>query len=206
MEPITLFYATNNKSKLHNMYYRLKDYPIKVLCPDDLNLHIDVEENGSTAIENAYKKAGAYYQALKIPTIAGDSGVQIAGIPEESQPGLFVRRVNGKVLSDEEMIEYYANLVSEADKDCYLHYYTGIALITGEGVYTSTLLEPLLKLVSVPNTNRVHRGNPLDVITVTNSGKYYNDLTDEERIAQDRAGEENFTRFILEHLMIQEDN
>lgn len=43
MKEITLFYATNNKSKLHNMYYRLKDYPIKVVSPDDLGIHLDIE-------------------------------------------------------------------------------------------------------------------------------------------------------------------
>ena len=29
-ESVTLFYATSNKSKLHNMYYRLRNYPIRV--------------------------------------------------------------------------------------------------------------------------------------------------------------------------------
>ena len=63
MEETTLFYATGNKSKLHNMYYRLKDYPIRVVCPDDLNVHIDVEENGKTAVENAWIKASELWYA-----------------------------------------------------------------------------------------------------------------------------------------------
>ena len=107
------------------MYYRLKDYPIRVVCPDDLDVHIDVEETGKTAVENAWIKASAYYQALKIPTIAGDSGVYIDGISPEEQPGLYVRRVNGDVLSDDEMIAYYAGLAGKADRDCILHYFTG---------------------------------------------------------------------------------
>ena len=75
-----MFYATSNKSKLHNMYYRLKGYPIKVLCPDDLGIHLDVEENGKTAVENALKKAVTYYRAVNMPTIAADSGVYIDGL------------------------------------------------------------------------------------------------------------------------------
>ena len=41
----------------------------------------------------------------------------IEGIPEDKQPGVFVRRINGKRLNDEEMIDYYTNLVKTYGKD-----------------------------------------------------------------------------------------
>lgn len=201
MEEITLFYATNNKSKLHNMVYRLRDYPIKVVCPDDWNLHIDVAENGETAVENAILKATQYYEIVKMPTIAGDSGMTLSGVSKEEQPGLYVRRVHGKVLSDEEMIEYYANLAGKANGVCYLHYFTGIALINQDGTFTTELKEIPLKLSSVPNKNRKHRGNPLDVITLLEDGRYFNELSDKERTALDKAGEDAFTEFIVSHLL-----
>ena len=40
-----------------------------------------------------------------------DDTLYIEGVPKDLQPGLFVRRVNGKSLTDEEMIEHYTNLV-----------------------------------------------------------------------------------------------
>lgn len=201
MEEITLFYATNNKSKLHNMVYRLRDYPIKVICPEDRNLSIDVVENGKTAVENAILKASRYYEVVKMPTIAGDSGLTLSGVSEEEQPGLFVRRVQGKVLSDDEMIDYYAALAGKANGECYLHYFTGIALITRDGTFTTELKEVPLKLSPVPNKNRKHRGNPLDVITRLEDGRYFNELSDEERTALDKAGEDAFTEFIVSHLL-----
>lgn len=201
MEEITLFYATNNKSKLHNMVYRLRDYPIKVICPEDRNLSIDVVENGKTAVENAILKASRYYEVVKMPTIAGDSGLTLSGVSEEEQPGLFVRRVQGKVLSDDEMIDYYATLAGKANGECYLHYFTGIALITRDGTFTTELKEVPLKLSPVPNKNRKHRGNPLDVITRLEDGRYFNELSDEERTALDKAGEDAFTEFIVSHLL-----
>lgn len=201
MKDITLFYATNNKSKLHNMYYRLQNYPIKVVCPDDLNIHIEIDENGETATENALIKASEYYKTVNIPTIAGDSGMWIDGIGKNEQPGLFVRRVNGKVLSDDEMIEYYSNLANKANCDCYINYFTGIALITDKGIFTTELTEVPLKLSPVPNENRKHRGNPLDVISILSDGRFFNDLSDEERTALDKAGEEAFTNFIVRHLL-----
>lgn len=201
MDKITLFYATNNKSKLHNMHYRLQNYPIKVICPTDLNIYLDVKENGSTAEENALIKAQAYYDVLHIPTIAGDSGVFIDGISKENQPGLYVRRVNGKVLSDDEMIVYYSNIARITQVDCFLSYFTGIALITDNGAFTTSLLEGPLKLSPIPNTNRIHRGNPLDVITQLEDGRFFNDLSDEERTQREKAEEQKFTDFIVSHLL-----
>ena len=62
------------------MYYRLKDYPIKILSPNDVDIHLEIDENGKTAIENALLKATAYYKVLNMPVIAGDSGLYIDGL------------------------------------------------------------------------------------------------------------------------------
>lgn len=201
MEPITLFYATGNKSKLHNMYYRLKNYPIQVVCPEDLGIHLEIEENGNTAIENALLKANTYFEATRMPTLAADSGVYIEGLRDEDQPGLYVRRVKGNVLTDDEMIAHYSNLAKNADQECWLHYFTGVALITARGTVTMNLYDAPLKLSPSPNVNRNHRGNPLDVTTLTGDGRYFNDLTDEERTAHDQAGERQFTDFIISNLL-----
>lgn len=201
MKAIKLFYATNNKSKIHNMCFRLRNYPIEVLCPDDLNLHIEVEENGSTAVENALHKASEYYKVVQLPTIAGDSGVVLTGVADEDQPGLLVRRVNGKVLTDDEMIDHYAGLAIKSDMPCTLQYATGIALITSEGGKTMELLDRPLQLCAEPNRNRTHKGNPLDVVTKTADGRYFNDLSDEERIVYDQKGEKQFTEFVVSNLL-----
>ncbi len=203
MESIKLFYATNNKSKLHNMIYRLRNYPIQVLCPDDLAIHIDVAENGCTVVENAIIKSQAYYKVVNMPTIAADSSVWIDGIPEKDQPGLLVRRVNGKVLSDDEMIDYYASLAERAKEECYLHYVTGIVLVTEKETFTMELKDAPLKLVPIANSNRKHRGNPLDVITQIDDGRYFNELSDEERTDLDKAGEQGFTDFIVKNLLTE---
>lgn len=182
------------------MHYRLRNYPVRIICPDDLNIHLDVNENGSTAVENAVIKATEYFKVVNMPTIAGDSGMYIAGISEAEQPGLYVRRVNGKALSDDEMIDYYAKLAGKAESDCYIHYFTSIALASEKGTMTMELKDTPMKLSPVPNTNRTHRGNPLDVVTLIDDGRFFNELSDEERVALDEAGEQEFTKFILDNL------
>lgn len=195
-----LFYATKNHSKLHNMHYRLREHSVQILSPEDLDYEIEVNENGATATDNAVIKALAYYSKVKMPTIAGDSGMYIEGLPQDKQPGLHVRRVNGKALSDEEMIEYYADIASNSPCDLYLHYYTGIALITSEGVFTTEIEDCPLKLVSTPNPNREHGGNPIDVLSLTEAGRYYNDLSDEERVQLDSKTEKEFLSFMEKYL------
>ena len=48
-----LLYATGNESKICNMRYRLTGYDVEIITPKDLGIHIDVDESGSTPIENA---------------------------------------------------------------------------------------------------------------------------------------------------------
>ena len=53
----------------------------------------------------------AYYEAFQIPVFSCDSGLYFDNVPDEVQPGVHVRNVNGKRLSDDEMIDYYSGLV-----------------------------------------------------------------------------------------------
>lgn len=69
-----LLYATANNSKVYNMKRRLQGFPIEIITPKELNIQINVVEDGKTPSENAMKKALAYYNQTRIPTIAGDSG------------------------------------------------------------------------------------------------------------------------------------
>lgn len=93
------------------MRRRLKNISIEIITPKELEIKVNVIEDGKTAVENAIKKAQAYYEETKILTIASDSALFIDDIPSNKQLGLFVRRVNDKVLSDDEMIEYYTKLI-----------------------------------------------------------------------------------------------
>ena len=175
-----LLYATNNNSKIYNMRRRLQNTSIKIITPRELGIQIDVIEDGKTTVENAIKKAKAYYEQTKMPTIAGDSGLFIDGIPNNKQPGLFVRRVNGKELSDDEMIEYYTKLLDSIGGKSTGYYVTGLALITEQGIFTTEIEEDKFILSStISNAN--HRGNPLDVMTIDPiSLKFYTDMTDED--------------------------
>ncbi len=175
-----LLYATSNSTKIHNMKRRLQNLPIEIVTPKELGIYVDIVEDGKTAKENAIKKAQAYYDKAKIPTIAGDSSLFIDGIPDKKQPGLFVRRVNGKVLTDEEMLEHYTKLIKSIGGKSTGYYITGLALITEQGLFTTEITEDKF-ILSATISNNSHKGNPLDTMTIDPvSGKFYTDMADED--------------------------
>ena len=105
-----LLFATENESKAKRFKNGLLKNNIELITINDIGKKVDIDENGKDAIENALIKARAYASMYELPILAMDDNLYIEGVPENKQPGMYVRRVNGKRLSDDEMIEYYSNL------------------------------------------------------------------------------------------------
>ena len=112
-----VLYGTSNLAKLSTMKSRLETLDIELISLNDLKVEgysiPEVSEDGNTPLENARQKAMAYYEAFKMPVFSCDSGLYFDNVPDKVQPGVHVRNVNGKCLSDEEMIEYYGDLVKK---------------------------------------------------------------------------------------------
>ncbi len=130
-----ILFATGNVSKGRRFEKGLLKYDIRTLTLKDINMKLDVEENGTTAIENARIKARELFRLTNKPTMGMDDALYLEGVPEEKQPGLFVRRVNGKTLNDEEMIEYYLKLVKEYGVNGFLNakWVYGMVVINEKG-------------------------------------------------------------------------
>lgn len=200
-----LLYATSNDSKICNMLYRLKGYEIELVTPKEIGIHIDVEENGTTPIENARLKAKAYSEKIGIPTLAADSGLYIDAISENDQPGLYVRRVRGKTLSDDEMISHYSLLAAKYGGKLNARYVTGLVLFSGGNEYSIEIPDDDFYIISEPNDNRSHRGNPLDVITICpGNGKYFNDCSLDELSTLASSFDKKCIKFLQESGIIQE--
>ena len=200
-----LLYATGNESKICNMRYRLTGYDVEIITPKDLGIHIDVDESGSTPIENARLKAKAYYEKTGLPTLAADSGLYVDDIPSDVQPGLFVRRVNGKTLSEDEMITHYSNLAARYGGKLNARYITGLVLIVDGQEYTAEIPDDDFIITCEPNPNRQHRGNPLDVVTICPAnGKYINDCSLDELSALASSFDKKCIKFLQEIHVIPE--
>lgn len=190
-----LFYATKNKYKIQNMKDRLKGVEIELITPYDTDIEIDINENGNTVIENAILKAKAYYEKVKIPTIAGDSSLFIEKF--EIQPGLFVRRVDGEYLSDDELENYYIDKLIEVGGESNAYYITGLAIITSEGLKTKEIKEDEFILTS--NISRTNRND--DVLGRLefdrNMNKYFCEMTEEDKKDRNYTFDKECIEFIM---------
>jgi XTP/dITP diphosphohydrolase len=85
-----LLIATNNKGKVKELQELLKELDIELLIPSDLNLTLEVEEDGATYAENASKKAVAFAKASSLPSLADDSGLEVDIL--DRAPGIYSAR------------------------------------------------------------------------------------------------------------------
>ena len=101
-----ILYGTTNQGKLLAMKKSVEGLDIELISLRDAKGELpEVNENGKTPLENAEIKARAYFEAFHMPVFSCDSGLYFDELAEEEQPGIHVRRIGGKELTDEEMTE-----------------------------------------------------------------------------------------------------
>ena len=196
-----ILFATINESKVKRFQKALLENNIEMLTLKDIDTAIEIEENGSTAIENALIKARAYASITNIATLAMDDNLCLENVPSTYQPGVYVRRVNGKRLTDEEMIKYYTNLVQEYGVDGKLvaRWVHGLALVIGEEEFTYSWSNSDFDLITTPS-EIIHPGYPLDSISINRKlNKYFTELTKEDKLSI-QEDETHAVEWIVSHM------
>ena len=177
-----VLFATTNPAKVKKYKDLLKEKGIELITIQDLDFKLTIDENGKDAIENAYIKAKTYYDKTKIPTIGMDNNLFIEELAEEKQPGTHVRRINGKELNDEEMIDYYTNLVKENGGKLTAKWVYGMVICSDKGVDKYTWSKDHFYFVDKPCEKR-NPGYPLDSMTIVPEfNKYLVELTEEDKV------------------------
>lgn len=207
-----LLYGTGNQAKLSAMRSRLGKLGIDLIGLSDLRAEgkiiPEVLENGKSPLENARIKAEAYYKAFQIPVFSCDSGLYFDEVPDEVQPGVHVRNVEGKCLSDEEMVDYYASL-AKMYKNLTAQYRNAICFVMDED-YVYESMDPSMYSEKFILTDKPHsairkKGFPLDSLSIDRrTGKYYYDLAEGE--LEQLAVEDGFLKFFEEVFMREEKN
>lgn len=183
-----LLYATGNPAKFAAMQRRLTPLGIELYSLDDMRekgaMIPQVEESGTTPLENARIKAKAYYEAFQMPVFSCDSGLYFDNVPKEDQPGVHVRTVNGEYLSDEQVRR---RLIGLAQKYGTLtaYYKHAICLVLDETqiyeVMDGTTESKRFYITDTPH-GFANKGFPIDSLSVDiETGKYYYDLPAQER-------------------------
>ena len=176
-----VLFATTNPAKVKKYKDILQEKGIELITIKDLDYKLPIDENGKNAIENAYIKSKTYYEKTKMPTIGMDNNLFIDELPEEKQPGTHVRRINGKELNDDEMIEYYTNLVKENGGKLTAKWVYGMVICSDKGVNKFSWSKEHFYFVDKPCEKR-NPGYPLDSMTIVPEfNKYLVELTEEDK-------------------------
>ena len=196
-----ILYGTTNGAKVACMEKATKPLGITLISLNDLkaqgySLPV-VEENGTTPLENSKIKAEAYYKTFGMPVFSCDSGLYFEELSDEEQPGLHVRRLGDRELSDEEMLVHYGALAAKHGGSLTGRYWNAVHFILDDQtVYSS--MDPSLStepfyLVSEPHEKRV-AGFPLDSLSKDiATGEYYYDLQTKDVATS--AVEEGYKQF-----------
>ena len=192
--------ASGNAHKIREIGQMLPEF--EVVGYKELGFDEEIVEDGKTFEHNALIKARACFENAKIPSMGMDDTLYLEGVPEEKQPGLFVRRVNGKTLNDEEMIEHYIGLVKEYGIDGKLNckWIYGLAVIDENGNESTYTWEKADFYMVDTQSEKINPGYPLNSISkYKNLDKYFTEITEADKDKL-KVNEDHVVDFIKNHI------
>ncbi|MBQ4110960.1 MAG: XTP/dITP diphosphatase [Clostridia bacterium] len=121
--------ATGNAGKVREIKAILGDLGIEVISQKEAGIDIDVEETGTTFLENAFLKARAVYEISGLPAIADDSGLCVDAL--NGAPGVYSARYAGENATDADRI---AKLLSELEniENRSAHFTSAVAFVISD--------------------------------------------------------------------------
>ena len=129
----TIVLASGNKGKIREISDMLPQF--NVVGYKDLGLDFEIEENGSTFYENALIKAKAVSEALNLPALADDSGLEVDAL--NGAPGIYSARysMSGKDEDNNKLL--LENLQGKENRNarfvCCMVYYDNGEIISHSG-------------------------------------------------------------------------
>lgn len=111
-----LIFATHNQHKLEEVKQMLpSNLEFKSLT--EINFHDEIDETGTTFIENARIKAQTIYQKTGVNVFADDSGLVIEGL--NGAPGVYSARYAGTGKSEDNIAKVLEEMKDISDRKAY---------------------------------------------------------------------------------------
>lgn len=123
--------ATNNNGKVMELQDLLKDTSLELITPSDINLNLEVKEDGRTYAENAARKAIAFAHASGLISLADDSGLEVDAL--DGAPGLYSARYHPKPgAKDADRRAYMLENLKDKPRPWTAHFHATIAIAIPE--------------------------------------------------------------------------
>lgn len=173
--------ATTNAGKVSIYKDVCKKIGVLVCSLADIKVDQTPEENGADEIENAKIKAIFYHEQTGLPVLANDSGLYIDKLSAENQPGQFVRRHNGKELTDKQLLDCYIKMIEQVGGQSDAHYNVGLCVIDENSKIYTKHFQPKRYFISTPS-KKMQKGVPLNSIAYDPvSKKYMSEMTAKQK-------------------------
>ena len=173
----SLLLATNNPGKLKEITRLLDKCSLSIFTPGQLNIDLDVLENGSTYSENAFLKAHAFAKVGNCLALADDSGLEVDALG--GRPGLFSARYGSSELNDLGRIQFMLReMECIPDEKRTAHYVAAVIFVWPCGSYR------VFKETwdgSIARSPIGNRGFGYDPIFITSDGRTSAQLSSEEK-------------------------
>lgn len=177
-----LLFGTHNQSKLERFRSIVRNLSIDMVGLKELEITNEVPEDGANVTENAIKKAKYYYNQTQIPTFSIDYGLYIDKFPNDKQPGLFVRRMNGEKATDQELMDYYIQQLKKVGGESNGKWVSAIAFVLDKDRIQHFELVEERKFVA-EMSSVIQPGLPLSSLSIDLTlNKYVSEITKEERV------------------------
>ncbi len=192
--------ATHNQGKIKRyqaLFADLEDLELVTLA--DLKITAKVDEPFATARENSIHKAKYYGQLSGLATIAIDEAVQTNFLPDNEQPGVFVRRFKkDRELTDEEVLLIWQEIFTAYPQtehqfiwDFSLSYYDPVI----EEAQTASAVQ--INTVAPVFSTIINPGYPMSSFLMPlGFEKPYAELTDAEKLMVDQKNLAPFVEFV----------
>ena len=95
--------ATHNTYKQKEMFALMESLGVSIIGLNDFPQIGDIEESGSTLIENSFIKAQTVYKSTGLPSLADDTGLEVDAL--DGAPGVYSARYAGEGASFRDNIE-----------------------------------------------------------------------------------------------------
>ncbi len=198
----TLLIASHNQSKIkryQNLFVNIAG--LKLVTLAELGITLKANEPFNTPRENAEYKAKMYGDLSHLPTIAIDEAVTTNFLPNDEQPGVFVRRLGGdREMNDEEILDAWKKIFTLYPGDD--HEFTWDFRMSYYNPKTDTLKSARAVQVNKVATTFspiVNPGYPMSSFLIPSGyDQSHSTLSLEERLQVDRRNLQPFVELVTE--------
>lgn len=192
--------ASHNQGKIKRYQRLFSDIKnLKLVTLNDLEIDFKADEPFTSPQENSVHKAQVYGNLSQLPTIAIDEAVSTNFLPQNEQPGVFVRRFkNKKELSDEEVLVIWQevfNLYPKANHQFIWDF--SLSFFNPKNNYLQTVSAQQIDNVSLQFSTRINPGYPMSSFLIPEGWQNaYVDLSESELLVVDKKNLHAFIELV----------